>query len=305
MVKREGYEGKISESLKEKSGKRKAADKLPASKKRKRGQEESLDRAPIFSPVYPSSGRLNGKCAIITGGDSGIGRAVAILFGREGANVVITYLHDEVDAQETMNLVEAEGARCLAIQSDVRSTQDCQKAVEICMRTFGSIDILVNNAAVQTPQGNILEITSQQLENTFRTNIYGMFFLVQAALPHLKSGAAIINCTSVTMYEGSANLLDYSATKGAITAFTRSLSEALVEKGIRVNAVAPGPIWTPLNPLGGADKKKVRTFGENTPMKRPGEPNEVAPSFLFLACADSSYMSGQVLHPNGGTIVNG
>ena len=254
---------------------------------------------------YVGHGRLADRVAIVTGGDSGIGRAVCALFAREGADIAIVYHSNKADADETAAIVEAEGRRAIVIKADVGKAKAGEKIVAQTVEKLGRLDILVNNAGEQHPAEDIREISPEQLQQTFATNIFGMFYLVQAALPRLKKGAAIVNCTSVTMYQGSKGLLDYSATKGAITAFTRSLSESLVGKGIRVNAVAPGPIWTPLNPRGGAPANKVATFGESTPMKRPGEPNEVAPAFLFLACDDSSYMSGQVLHPNGGTIVNG
>lgn len=304
--------GKVGESEKEKKGKRSAAAKLRRDvgsgktiAKPPADREADLDRAPKWQPRYPGSGRLDGKVAIVTGGDSGIGRAVCALFAREGADVAIVYLENRADAVETAAIVEAEGRRAIAIKADVGKAKAGEKIVAQVIDKLGRIDILVNNAGEQHPAEDIRDISPEQLQQTFATNIFGMFYLVQAALPHLKKGAAIVNCTSITMYQGSKGLLDYSATKGAITAFTRSLSENLVDKGIRVNGVAPGPIWTPLNPRGGAPAKKVDTFGEATPMKRPGEPNEVAPAFLFLACDDSSYMSGQVLHPNGGTIVNG
>jgi NAD(P)-dependent dehydrogenase (short-subunit alcohol dehydrogenase family) len=269
------------------------------------GEERTLDLKPQWQPRYPGSGRLDGKVALITGADSGIGRAVAALFAREGADIAILYLLEDADAEETKRIVEAEGRRAILIKADVGSKKMCDRAVEQTIDAFGRLDVLINNAGEQHPDKDIRDITEEQLLRTFQTNIFGMFYLVQAALPHLKSGAAIVNCTSVTMYQGSAELLDYSSTKGAITAFTRSLSENLIGKGIRVNAVAPGPIWTPLNPCGGASPEKLETFGEDTPMGRPGQPNEVAPAFLFLACEDASYMSGQVLHPNGGMIVNG
>jgi NAD(P)-dependent dehydrogenase (short-subunit alcohol dehydrogenase family) len=269
------------------------------------GHESQLEPKPEWQPRYPGSGRLQGKVALITGADSGIGRAVAALFAREGADIGIMYLCEHDDAAETKRIVEAEGRRAITIPGDVGDKDFCERAVEQTVRELGKLDILVNNAAEQHPDTDIRGITEEQLKRTFQTNIFGYFFMVQAARPHLKSGASIINCTSVTMYQGSSELLDYSATKGAITAFTRSLSENLVEDGIRVNAVAPGPIWTPLNPSGGSTPEKMEHFGESVPMGRPGQPNEVAPSFLFLACEDSSYMSGQVLHPNGGTIVNG
>jgi len=267
------------------------------------GEERRLDPRPDWRPRYPGSGRLAGKVAIVTGADSGIGRAVAALFAREGADLTVAYLCEHEDAQETMAIVQGEGRRAMAFAGDLGDRAVCEDLVARTIANFGRIDILVNNAGEQHPDKRIEDITEEQLRRTFQTNIFAMFFLTQAAMPHLKSGAAIINCTSVTMYQGSSELLDYSSTKGAITAFTRSLSENLVGKGVRVNAVAPGPIWTPLNPFGGASPEKLEHFGESTPMGRPGQPNEVAPSFLFLACEDASYMSGQVLHPNGGIVV--
>jgi NAD(P)-dependent dehydrogenase (short-subunit alcohol dehydrogenase family) len=269
------------------------------------GEERSLDPKPQWQPRYRGSDRLKDKVAIVTGADSGIGRAVAALYAREGADVAIVYLNEHQDAKDTAEAVRAEGRRAITIPGDVGDKAFCEEAVAKVIAEFGRLDILVNNAGEQHPDKDITDITEQQLRRTFQTNIFGMFFLVQAASPHLKQGAAIVNCTSVTMYQGEPELLDYSSTKGAITAFTRSLSMNLIEKGIRVNAVAPGPIWTPLNPSGGASPEKLEHFGEDVPMGRPGQPNEVAPAFLFLACEDSSYMSGQVLHPNGGTVVNG
>jgi NAD(P)-dependent dehydrogenase (short-subunit alcohol dehydrogenase family) len=269
------------------------------------GHESQLDPKPAWQPRYPGSGRLKGKVAIVTGGDSGIGRAVAVLFAREGANVAIAYLNEHNDAHDTRDFCEAEGAEVLLSAGDLGDPRHAEGLIEAVIARWGRLDVLVNNAGEQHPDEDITEITAEQLQRTFQTNIFSMFYLVQSARPFLQKGAAIVNCTSVTMYEGSKGLLDYSATKGAITAFTRSLSENLIEHGIRVNAVAPGPIWTPLNPFGGSPPDKMKHFGENTPMGRPGQPNEVAPAFLFLACEDSSYMSGQVLHPNGGTIVNG
>ncbi|MFZ3482811.1 glucose 1-dehydrogenase [Sphingomonas sp. 3-13AW] len=269
------------------------------------GHESGMDDKPDWQPRYPGSGRLKDKVAIVTGADSGIGRAVAALYAREGADVAIVYLCEHDDAEKTAEIVRGEGRRALTIAGDIGEKAFCEQAVAKVIAEFGKLDVLVNNAGEQHADKEITDITEEQLRRTFQTNIFGMFFLVQAAMPHLKPGAAIVNCTSVTMYQGSKELLDYSSTKGAITAFTRSLSENLIEKGIRVNAVAPGPIWTPLNPSGGATPEKLESFGESTPMGRRGEPNEVAPSFLFLACEDASYMSGQVLHPNGGTIVNG
>ena len=266
------------------------------------GHESQLEPKPEWEPRYPGSGRLAGKVAVVTGADSGIGRAVAALYAREGADVAILYLCEHDDAKKTAQIVEGEGQEALTIAGDIGDKAFCEAAIKQVIDRFGRLDILVNNAGEQHPDQ---DITEDQLRRTFQTNIFGMFFLTQAARPHLKKGAAIVNCTSVTMYQGSSELLDYSSTKGAITAFTRSLSENLVKNGIRVNAVAPGPIWTPLNPSGGASPEKLEHFGESVPMGRPGQPNEVAPAFLFLACEDSSYMSGQVLHPNGGTIVNG
>ena len=269
------------------------------------GHESRLEPRPEWEPRYPGSGRLEGKVAIVTGADSGIGRAVAALYAREGADIAIFYLCEHDDAAQTAEIVRAEGRRALAVAGDLGDRDFCQRAVAQVVKELGRIDILVNNAGEQHPDSDITDISEEQLRRTFQTNIFAMFFLTQAVRPHLKRGAAIVNCTSVTMYQGSKELLDYSSTKGAITAFTRSLSENLVGDGIRVNAVAPGPIWTPLNPSGGASPEKLEHFGESTPMGRPGQPNEVAPAFLFLACDDASYMSGQVLHPNGGTIVNG
>ena len=269
------------------------------------GHESRLDPKPEWQPRYRGSGRLDGKAAIVTGGDSGIGRAVAALFAREGADVAILYLDEHDDAQATVAIIEAEGRNAVAIAGDVGDADFCKRAVAHVVAELGGVDVLVNNAGEQHPDKDIRDITDEQLRRTFQTNIFSMFYMVQAVLPHLSDGSAIINCTSVTSYQGSDELLDYSATKGAITAFTRALSKNLVGKGIRVNGVAPGPIWTPLNPCGGASPEKLATFGEQAPMGRPGQPNEVAPAFLFLACEDASYMSGQVLHPNGGTIVNG
>jgi NAD(P)-dependent dehydrogenase (short-subunit alcohol dehydrogenase family) len=268
-------------------------DRLP-------GHESQLEPKPDWEPRYKGSDRLKGKVALITGADSGIGRGVAALFAREGADIAIVYLCEHDDAAKTKQIVEQEGRRSLTIAGDVGSKEFCASAVKQVVDQLGRLDVLVNNAGEQHSDKNIEDITEDQLKRTFQTNIFGMFFLTQAALPHLKEGAAIINTTSETMYAGSKHLLDYSATKGAITAFTRSLALNLVKKGIRVNAVAPGPIWTPLNPFGGQDPDKIPEFGKSTPMGRPGQPNEVAPSFLFLACDDSSYMTGQVLHPDGG-----
>src|SRR3954447_11026481 len=269
------------------------------------GHESQLEPKPDWEPRYPGSERLQSKVALITGADSGIGRAVAALFAREGADIAILYLCEHDDARKTKEIVEGEGRRAITVAGDIGDKAFCEKAVKETVERLGGLDILVNNAGEQHADEDIRDITEEQLKRTFQTNIFSMFFLVQAAEPHLKDGSAIINCTSVTMYKGSPQLLDYSATKGAITAFTRSLSQNLVKDGIRVNGVAPGPIWTPLNPFGGQKPEKIPDFGKDTPMGRPGQPNEVAPAFLCLACEDSSYMAGQVLHPNGGTVVAG
>ena len=269
------------------------------------GHESQLEPKPEWEPRFRGSDRLKGKVALITGGDSGIGRAVAALFAREGADVAIIYLCEHDDAAKTKDIVEKEGRRAITIAGDIGDKQFCERAVQETVDRLGALDVLVNNAGEQHPDKDVTDIDEHQLRRTFQTNMFGMVFMTQAARPYLKRGSAIVNCTSETAYKGSPDLLDYSATKGAIVGFTRALAKNMVGDGIRVNAVAPGPIWTPLNPFGGQDPDKIPEFGKKTPMGRPGQPNEVAPSFLFLACEDSSYMSGQVLHPNGGTIVNG
>jgi NAD(P)-dependent dehydrogenase (short-subunit alcohol dehydrogenase family) len=270
------------------------------------GDESKMHPRPKFRRrEYRGSGKLAGKVALITGGDSGIGRATAVLFAREGADIVINYLSEDKDAAETARAVEAEGRACLLVRGDIGSRKFCEQLVARAVDKFGGLDILINNAAEQHPQKSIEDIDEEQLERTFRTNIFSMFYLTRAALPRLREreGATIINTTSVTAYRGSAELLDYSATKGAIVAFTRSLSQSLAGDKIRVNAVAPGPIWTPLIPST-FPPEKVETFGSTVPLGRAGEPEEVATCFVFLASDDSSYITGQVIHPNGGEIVN-
>ncbi|WP_026572874.1 SDR family oxidoreductase [Bacillus sp. UNC438CL73TsuS30] len=251
---------------------------------------------------YKGSYKLKGKTALITGGDSGIGKAVAIAYAKEGADVAIVYLDEHRDAEETRAQIEEEGVRCLLIQGDIGNESFCQEAISQTVNELGSLDILVNNAAEQHPQQRIEDISSEQLEKTFRTNIFSMFYLTKSALEHLKKGSAIINTASVTAYEGNEQLIDYSSTKGAIVSFTRSLAKSLVKKGIRVNGVAPGPIWTPLIPST-FPEEKVQNFGSNTPMGRPGQPEELAPSYVLLASNDASYMTGQIIHINGGQFI--
>lgn len=255
-------------------------------------------------PEYVGSGKLLGKLALITGGDSGIGRAVAVAFAKEGANVAIVYLNEHDDASETRRMVEKYDRQALLISGDLGDETFCHSAVKRAITEFGKLDIVVNNAAEQHPVEKPEEITAEQLQRTFRTNIFSYFFVTNAALPHLATGSTIVNCASVTAYRGSPTLIDYSATKGAIVSFTRALSANLAKRGIRVNAVAPGPIWTPLIPAT-FPEEKVAVFGSDTPLGRAGQPFEVAPAFVFLASRDSSYMTGQVLHPNGGEIING
>jgi NAD(P)-dependent dehydrogenase (short-subunit alcohol dehydrogenase family) len=275
----------------------------PAQKiKAKQGKEEKMHPQPVYEKEREAL-RLRNKVAIITGGDSGIGRAVAIAFAKEGANVVIAYLQDHKDARETAERIEAIGQQLLLIPGDIRKPAHCKKIVQQTMKQFGKIDIVVNNAAIQFPQEKLAAITPRQLLSTFETNIFAQFYLVQAAEPHLKKDASIINTTSVTAYRGSSHLLDYSATKGAIVSFTRSLSAYFAKKGIRVNAVAPGPVWTPLIPTT-FPPSHVASFGSDTPLGRAGEPVEIAYAFLFLASDEASYITGQVIHANGGEIVN-
>ncbi|AFM33231.1 MULTISPECIES: SDR family oxidoreductase [Stutzerimonas stutzeri subgroup] len=278
---------------------------LPPQEQPEPGKEGLMNPRPEYrGKDYKAAGKLEGKVAIITGGDSGIGRSVAVLYAREGADVAILYLDQHQDAEETRTVVEQYGRRCLTFAGDVADREVCRKVIDETLAAFGKLDILVNNAAEQHPQEKLEDISEEQWEKTFRTNIFGMFQMTKAALPHLGKGASIINTTSVTAYKGSPQLLDYSATKGAITAFTRSLSMNLAERGIRVNGVAPGPIWTPLIPST-FDADEVAEFGSNTPMKRPGQPDEVAPAYVYLASSDAAYVSGQVIHVNGGTVVNG
>ena len=268
------------------------------------GLETEMTPQPEFiRKGYKGSDKLKGKVALITGGDSGIGRSVAVHFAREGADVAIVYLNEDEDAGETRRLVEAEGRRCLNIRADIREEQACRDAVQRTVKELGGLNVLVNNAAEQHPQQDITDITAEQIDTTFRTNIFSFFYFAKAAQEHFQKGDSIINTTSITAYRGSKELLDYASTKGAITAFTRSLAQNVAEKGIRVNAVAPGPIWTPLIPST-FDEEKVATFGQDTPMKRPGQPSEVGPCYVFLASEDASYITGQVLHPNGGTVIN-
>lgn len=269
------------------------------------GIEEQMNPLPQYEGNYMPAGKLKGKIALITGGDSGIGRAVALAYAKEGADVAIVYLNEHDDAKKTQDEIEKTGQKALLIPGDIGDEAFAQEAVQKTVSELGGLDILVNNAGEQHPQENIEDITAEQLERTFRTNIFAMFYLTKAAMPHLKKGSTIINTASVTAYKGSPALLDYSSTKGAIVSFTRSLSMNLVsKKGIRVNAVAPGPIWTPLIPST-FDEEKVKQFGADSPMQRPGQPEELAATYVFLASEDSSYISGQVIHVNGGEIVNG
>jgi NAD(P)-dependent dehydrogenase (short-subunit alcohol dehydrogenase family) len=266
------------------------------------GRESEMQPKPDFRPKYPGVGKLKDKVAVITGGDSGIGRAVAVAMAREGALISIVYLEEDQDAEDAKRLVEKEHSRAITFRGDVGDEMFCWEVVERTFEEFGRIDILVNNAGEQHEAKEPLDIDAEQLERTFRTNVFGYFFMAKAALHHMQPGSSIINTTSITAFEGHKTLIDYASTKGAIVAFTRSLSEALVDREIRVNAVAPGPIWTPLIPAS-FDRKRVAEHGASSPMHRAGQPNEVAPCYVFLASEDASYMSGQILHPNGGKIV--
>lgn len=279
---------------------------VPAQKQNTQpGIENIMNPRPIFdNPNYKGSGRLNNKVAIITGGDSGIGRAVAVAYAKEGANLGIIYLNEHEDAEETKKIIEGLGRKCVLVSGDIGDEEFCKTSVNQIVSDLRSLDILVNNAGEQHPQNSIEDITKDQLEKTFRTNVFGMFFITKAAMPHMKDNSIIINTSSVTAYKGHETLLDYSATKGAIASFTRSLALSLASRNIRVNAVAPGPIWTPLIPAS-FDEKKVAEFGSNTSFGRPGQPVEVAEAYVFLACDGSTYISGETIHINGGEIING
>jgi NAD(P)-dependent dehydrogenase (short-subunit alcohol dehydrogenase family) len=277
----------------------------PQEQERQPGIESQMRPRPQSDErEYRGSGKLEGKVALVTGGDSGIGRAAAVAFAKEGADVAIVYLDEHEDAKETKRLIEQEERRCLLITGDVGDEETCRQAVRQTVDELGGLHVLVNNAAVQYPQESIEDISAEQLERTFRVNIFAFFYMTKAALPHMKKGSTIVNSASVTAYKGNPKLIDYSSTKGAIVAFTRSLSQSLADKGIRVNGVAPGPIWTPLIPAS-FEAEEVGKFGQDVPLGRVGQPEEVAPSYVFLASEDSSYMTGQILHPNGGSIVNG
>lgn len=269
------------------------------------GVESKMEPKPKYlRNNYNGSHKLQNKVAVITGGDSGIGRAVGLHFAKEGADIAVVYLNEHDDAMDTKRLIEQEGQECILINGDIGNAQFCEAAVTEILDKFKHIDILVNNAAEQHPQDHFMDISNEQFEKTFKTNIFGTFYMTKAVLPNLKEGNTIINTSSITAYQGSNDLIDYSATKGAITSFTRSLSLSLVDKGIRVNGVAPGPIWTPLIPST-FSREKVASFGGDSPMQRPGEPMELAPAYVYLASDDSSYVNGQIIHVNGGTIING
>ena len=302
MASRNGAKAKTTKRRREVKKVEQPKSPMPPQHQQKPGEEAKLNPRPRYkAPLYAGSGKLKEKVALITGGDSGIGRAVAVLFAREGADVAFTFLKEEKrDAQETQRAIEAEGQRAYALSGDVRDPKVCKKLVEQTVKEFGKLDILVNNAAFQQHQESIEDVTEEQWDRTFKTNIYAYFYMAKAALPHLEEGSAIVNTGSITGLEGSKQLLDYAATKGAIHAFTKSLAQNLVERGIRVNCVAPGPVWTPLNP---SDKKAedVAKFGADTPMKRPAQPEEIAPAFVYFASeVDSSYVTGEVLTLLGG-----
>jgi NAD(P)-dependent dehydrogenase (short-subunit alcohol dehydrogenase family) len=283
----------------------KMPEKIPPQEQKKQpGIEQEMTPKPIYDNEDPGLNRLNGKVAIITGGDSGIGRAVAIQFAKEGADVAISYLNEHQDAKETADAIRKYGKEALLIAADVSEEKNCKMIIDKTLKQFNKVDIVVNNAAVQFEQDSLEDISAEQLERTFRTNIFSYFYISKFALPHLKEGSTIINTASVTAYKGNPALMDYSSTKGAIIAFTRSLSQSLADKKIRVNAVAPGPVWTPLIPAS-FSAEKVEKFGQDIPMGRPAQPLEIAPCYVFLASKESAFLTGQVLHPNGGTVVNG
>lgn len=275
----------------------------PQHQERQPGIEQEMNPKPIYDTADPGYNRLAGKVALITGGDSGIGRAIAVMFAKEGADVAIVYLNEHQDAEETARMIRQYGKEALLLPTDISVEVNCKNAVEKTMESFGRLDILVNNAAVQYEQKDIQDITAQQWEYTFRVNIFSYFYLSKYAVPFLKEGSSIINTTSVNAYKGNEALMDYSSTKGAIVSFTRSLSQSLVKKGIRVNAVAPGPVWTPLIPASFTDEK-VSQFGKDVPMERAAQPVEIAPCYVFLASREGAFITGQVLHPNGGSIIN-
>jgi NAD(P)-dependent dehydrogenase (short-subunit alcohol dehydrogenase family) len=279
------------------------ADIKPQHQDRQPGIEKEMNPRPIYDTDDPGYGRLQGKVAIITGGDSGIGRAVAIQFAKEGADVAIAYLDEHEDAKETAEAIRKYGKDALLIATDISQEVNCKNIIDQTLQRFKRVDILVNNAAVQYEQKDVQDISAEQWEYTFRVNIFSYFYMIKYAVPHLQEGCSIINTASVTAYKGNQTLMDYSSTKGAIIAFTRSLSQSLADKGIRVNAVAPGPVWTPLIPAS-FDEEKVEKFGKDTPLGRPAQPVEIAPSYVFLASREGSFFTGQVLHPNGGSIIN-
>lgn len=276
----------------------------PQHQNRQPGREAEMDPKPQYeNPDYKASGKLTGKKAVITGGDSGIGRAVAVAYAKEGADVAIVHLCEDSDAQDTVRAVEALGRKCFPIRADLRTEQNAAQAVEQAVKQLGGIEVLINNAAVQFPQNSILDITQEQLKNTFESNFFSCFYMTKAALPHLSKGCAIINTASITAFEGKPTLIDYSATKGAVVSFTRSMALSLMEMGVRVNAVAPGPVWTPLI-VSSFSPEEVQTFGSTSPMQRAAQPYELAPAYVFLGCGDASNISGQVFHVNSGTVIN-